>query len=71
MDKLQREAVEKAIGALADLMDSVLASHPGLEKVDYSKSIADNIGVTRVDERHVKAMLNGKNAWNKLRRLPS
>jgi hypothetical protein len=49
----------------------VPSSRFGLEKVDYSKPIADNANVTRVDEPHTKAMLNGKNAWNKLRWLPS
>ena len=48
--------------AIRDLMDSVLILRIGLEKIDPSKSIDENVELTGVEERFVKSYLLGMRA---------
>lgn len=48
--------------AIRELMDSVLILKIGLERIDPSKSIDENVELTGVDERFVKSYLLGMRA---------
>lgn len=50
--------------AVRDLMDALLNLREGLKDVDLTRSIDDNVQLTGVEERNVKAYLLGMRAIN-------
>lgn len=48
--------------AVRDLMDALLILKPGLKKLDVNKGIDDNMVLTGVEERFVKAYMLGMKA---------
>ena len=54
--------MSKLENALKELLDAVQAEHHGLEKIDIERGVDDNMALTGVSERVVKAFLLGRQA---------